>query len=116
MTFNGVNMGLGNIYKLSNAVTRSITAENVYGEKGKGGMADVSDTPQDDVTRIGQGWYRQEPARDLGRPWKVRPCITLPAQSTTTLMDVAGPGRDSTHLDHRRAEALSRPHSAHVLG
>ncbi len=92
MTFNGVNMGLGNIYKLSRAVTRSITAENVYGERGRGGMAEVSDTPQEEVTRIGQGWYRQEPARDLGRPWKIRPCITLPKQSTTTLMDVAGPG------------------------
>lgn len=92
MTFNGVNMGLGNIYKLSNAVTRSITAENVYGEKGRGGMAEVSDTPQDEVARIGQHWYRQEAARDLGRPWKVRPCITLPKGSSSTLMDVAGPG------------------------
>ncbi len=92
MAFNGVNMGLGNIYKLSSAVTRSITAENVYGEKGRGGMAEVSDAPQEAVTRLGQHWQRQEAARDLGRPWKVRPCITLPKQMTTTLMDVAGPG------------------------
>jgi len=53
MNFNGLNMTLGNISKLSNAKTRSITAENVYGEKSKGGMAEVSDTPQPEVTKIG---------------------------------------------------------------
>lgn len=85
--------GSCNISRLSKAVTRSITAENVYGEKGKGGMAEVSATPQPEVTRIGQQWDGPNPcARDLGRKWKVRPCITLPKESTTTLMDIAGPG------------------------
>lgn len=93
MAFSGVNMGLGNIMKLSNAQTRSITAENVYGEKGKGGMARVSDTPQPEVKKIGQVWGAANPcSRDLGRGWKVRPCITVPAGKTTTLMDVKGPG------------------------
>jgi len=32
------------------------------------------------------------PASDLGKGWKVRPCISLPANSTTTLADIAGPG------------------------
>ncbi|MHB9133950.1 MAG: glycoside hydrolase family 172 protein [Armatimonadota bacterium] len=91
--FNGLGMGLGNISRLSNAQTRSITAENVYGEKGKGGMAECSDTPQPEVERIGQVWDGANPcARDLGQTWKVRPCITLPAGSVTTLMDVDGPG------------------------
>ena len=86
-------MSLQNISKLSNAVTRSITAENVYGEKGRGGMAEVSATPQPEVAKIGQKWDGPNAcARDLGRSWKVRPCITLPAGSTTTLMDVDGPG------------------------
>jgi len=86
-------MALDNIMKLSNAVTRSITAENVYGEKGNGGMAELSATPQSEVARIGQKWDGANPcARDLGRGWKVRPCITLPKESTTTLMDVDGPG------------------------
>ena len=40
MTFNGADMSLGNITKLSDAETRSITAENVYGEKGRAGMAE----------------------------------------------------------------------------
>ena len=38
-TFNGLDMNLGNLYKLSNAETRSISPENFTGEKGKGGMA-----------------------------------------------------------------------------
>ncbi len=93
MSFNGAYMSLGNIMKLSDAVTRSITAENVYGEKGKGGMADVSAAPQPEVERIGQVWDGPNAcARDLGQTWKVRPCITLPPGETTLLMDVAGPG------------------------
>lgn len=92
MQFDGLSMGLGTITKLSDAQTRSITAENVYGEKGRGGMAEVSDTPQAEVARIGQKWERCEWSSDYGRGWKVRPCITLPARSTVTLMDVEGPG------------------------
>ena len=36
---NGLGMGLGNLAELSKAVTRSISAENFTGEKGKAGMA-----------------------------------------------------------------------------
>ena len=35
--FNGLNMNLGNLHRLSNAESRSISAENFTGEKGKGG-------------------------------------------------------------------------------
>ncbi len=92
-SFNGTNLSLGNIMKLSSAVTRSITAENVYGEKGRGGMAEVDAKPQSEVTKIGQKWEGPNAcARDLGQTWKVRPCIALPKESTTTLMDVKGPG------------------------
>jgi len=91
MNFNGLNMGLGNISKLSNAKTRSITAENVYGEKGKGGMAEVGDIPQPITEKIGQGWENNKCARDLGQKWKVRPCISLEKNSVSTIMDVDGP-------------------------
>ena len=37
--FNGVDMSLGTLSKLSNAKTRSISPENFTGAKGKGGMA-----------------------------------------------------------------------------
>lgn len=35
--FNGLEMNLGNLSRLSNAETRSISPENFTGEKGKGG-------------------------------------------------------------------------------
>jgi hypothetical protein len=93
MSFNGLGMTLGNLSRLSNSKTRSISAENVYGEKGRGGMADVSATPQPEVVKIGQQWVENFPAaRDLGRSWKARPFIRLPKESTATLMDVHGPG------------------------
>ena len=38
--FNGLDMNMGNLYRLSDAKTRSISPENFSGEKGKAGMAD----------------------------------------------------------------------------
>lgn len=69
---------LHNIFLLSHAKTRSISAENPTGEKGKGGMA-----------MEGAG---ARAARDLGQGWKVSPCITLPARTTVTLAEIQGPG------------------------
>ena len=88
---------MSGITKLTNGTTRLFTAENVYGEKGKGGMAHVSDTPQDEVKKIGQPWINQLPSRDLGQKWKVRPFTPIDAGSTITLMDTEGPGR-ITHI------------------
>jgi hypothetical protein len=68
---------LANLFLLSDAETRSISAENPMGERGGGAKA-VPDA--------------NHPASMLGKSWKVRPCITLETGSTTTLMDVAGPG------------------------
>jgi hypothetical protein len=68
---------LNNIYLLSDAETRSISAENPDGTKGGGAKA----TPD-----------ANNPASLLGKGWKVRPCITLPPGSTTTLADIAGAG------------------------
>ena len=87
-----------NISKLCDAQTHLITGENVYGEKGKGGMAQLSAEPQAEVTKIDQVWEGPNPcARDLGEKWKVRPCITLKSKKVTTLMDVDGPGK-ITHI------------------
>ena len=79
------------IARLKKGQTRLITAENVYGEKGKGGMATPTDNAQPEVLKIGQVWKKDMPSRELGQKWKVRPCIELPAGSTTTIMDVDGP-------------------------
>ena len=78
MSFNGLGMHLGNLWRLSNAKTRSISAENFTGEKGKGGMATE-----------GTG---ARPARNLGRGWKVSPSVRIPERSTFTLAEIEGPG------------------------
>ena len=77
-SFSGLNMSLGNLSRLSNAQTRSISAENFTGAKGQGGMATE-----------GEG---ANAARELGQGWKVSPCITLPANQTTTIAEIEGPG------------------------
>jgi len=73
----GLNLGLGALPMLSSAETRSISAENPDGAKGGGARA----VPEADNA-----------ASDLGKGWKVRPCIELPARSTTTLAEIDGPG------------------------
>ncbi|MDK3161802.1 DUF2961 domain-containing protein [Kamptonema cortianum] len=93
---NGFNHGLGNLMMLSNAKTRSITAENVYGEKGGGAKAGVYGSPPPGVTELGQTWEagkgHESAARDLGKGWKVRPCIKLEPGKETNLMDIDGAG------------------------
>jgi len=44
-SFNGLGMGPGNLSRLSNAKSRSISAENFSGEKGKGGMNSYWEMP-----------------------------------------------------------------------
>jgi len=70
--------GLGNLAKLSTAVTRSISPENFTGEAGKGGMA---------IEGTGKA-----PARELGQGWKVSPSININAGETVTLAQIDGAG------------------------
>ncbi len=57
-------------------------------------MAEVSDETQEEVARIGQHWEpNYSPAQLLGRGWKVRPCILIKSGTTSTIMDVEGPGQ-----------------------
>jgi hypothetical protein len=76
--FNGLNLSLGNLSRLSAAQTRSISPENRTGEKGRGGMA-----------AEGTGALC---ARDLGRGWKVSPSLRVPPGETLTLADIEGSG------------------------
>src|SRR5204863_4928077 len=76
--FNGLGMHLGNLSRLSKAQTRSISAENFTGEKGKGGMASEGSGAQ--------------AARDLGVGWKVSPSIKIEARTVATLADIHGSG------------------------
>ncbi len=76
--FNGLGMSLGNLARLSNAETRSISAENFTGEKGQGGMATE-----------GTGAVC---ARELGQGWKVSPSINIAGHSQVVLADIHGQG------------------------
>jgi len=78
MNFNGLGMSLGNLSRLSHAQTRSISAENFTGEKGKGGMAVE-----------GPGAHC---AVDLGQGWKISPLQKIEPGATFTLADIQGPG------------------------
>lgn len=77
-----MNTSLDQLFQMRDAESRSITAENPTGARGKGGM----ETPP---KWTGEGW---NPARELGQGWKVRPAITIDANATTTIADVEGPG------------------------
>ncbi|MDB5011225.1 MAG: hypothetical protein JWQ06_2014, partial [Mucilaginibacter sp.] len=85
--FNGLDMNLGNLSKLSDAKTRSISPENFTGEKGKGGTADpVKDKGKQNVANA--AWA----ARDLGLGWKVNPYIIINPGETITIAEIEGPG------------------------
>lgn len=82
------------LYCLSDAESRSISAENPTGEKGKGGMA--------------MEGLSSPCARELGQGWKISPFIKVEYGKETVLADIQGPGiikhiwiTDSTELDRQ---------------
>jgi len=77
-SYNGLNLSLGNLTRLSHAKTRSISPENLTGEKGRGGMATK-----------GTG---AEAARDLGQGWKISPSFEIGPKQVFTLAEIQGPG------------------------
>src|SRR5687767_1956533 len=76
--FNGLVGGLADLARLSHAQTRSISAENFTGEKGKAGMATE-----------GTGAIA---GRQLGQGWKISPSIIIAPRQTVTLAEIQGPG------------------------
>lgn len=84
--FNGLETNMGNIYRLSNAQSRSISPENFTGEKGKGGMADPVDKDKINMANASNA------ARDLGQGWKVNPYIRIQSGETVTLAEISGSG------------------------
>ncbi len=78
--FDGLSMNMGNLTRLSNAKTRSISPENYTGEKGKGGMCELDDG------------FAKVAARDLGKGWKVNPYIVIQPGETFEIADIEGPG------------------------
>ncbi|MEO6851741.1 MAG: glycoside hydrolase family 172 protein [Mucilaginibacter sp.] len=76
--FNGLDVNLSNIFRLSDAKTRSISPENFNGEKGKGGMA---------TTGTGAN-----ASRELGQKWKVSPSVVIKKKTTYTIAEIDGSG------------------------
>ena len=76
--FNGIGSSIGNLFRLSNAQTRSISPENFTGEKGKAGMS--TNGPA------------LPAARDLGQGWKLSPYVRIEAKKTFTLAEINGSG------------------------
>jgi hypothetical protein len=77
-SYNGLNLNLSNLTRLSKAKSRSISPENYTGEKGKGGAA-----------RTGTGGLA---SRDLGQGWKVSPSFYVWPKKTLTLAEIQGSG------------------------
>lgn len=85
--FNGLDMNMGTLSRLSDAQTRSISPENFTGAKGKGGMADPAKSKgQRNVANAANE------ARDLGTGWKVNPFIIINPGETFTIAEMDGPG------------------------
>lgn len=85
-SFNGLDMNLGNLSRLSNAKTRSISPENLTGEKGRGGMAKPEDKDKPNTANASNA------ARDLGQGWKVNPFVRIKPGETFTMAEIEGPG------------------------
>ena len=79
-SFNGLQTHMGNLYRLSDAKTRSISPENFTGEKGKGGMASLEEGSA------------AKAARELGQGWKVNPYIHIEPGQTFVLAEIEGSG------------------------
>jgi hypothetical protein len=77
-TFNGLGLDLGNIWRLSNSKTRSISPENFTGGKGQGARAETGSA--------------SDFSRDLGQGWKVSPFVDIKADQTFIMADIHGSG------------------------
>ena len=84
--FNGLEMNMGNLYRLSDAKTRSISPENFTGEKGKAGMAKPEEKDKPNTANAFNA------ARDLGQGWKVNPYVRIQPGQTFTMAEIEGPG------------------------
>lgn len=70
----GLGMHLGNLSRLSNVKTRSISVENPTVEKSKGAMSELYNPGT------------------LGCDWKCRPAVVIKASETFTIADIGGAG------------------------
>ncbi|MHB1455083.1 MAG: glycoside hydrolase family 172 protein [Saccharofermentanales bacterium] len=77
---NGIINGLQDLSRLSGALSRSISPENITGTSGNGGRCSIEKGSAGNA------------ARDLGIGWKVNPFIVIPGGKTVDLADIEGEG------------------------
>ena len=80
----GQTAGMENLYKVSGAMSRSISPENLTGEKGKGGMATLEEGSA------------AKAARELGQGWKVNPYVRIKPGETFVMGEI----KDSGIINH----------------
>ena len=73
-----LGIGMADMFRVSDAKSRSISPENFTGEKGRAGMA-----------TNGTG---KNAARELGQGWKISPSVVIKAKTTFTIGEITGPG------------------------
>lgn len=73
-----ITTGMHSLWLLSDAVSRSVTPENVHGKKGGGARA---------TEGLGA-----RAARDLGEGWKISPAFMIEPGQRLVLADIEGPG------------------------
>ena len=100
-TFNGLGMSLGNLSLLSAAQTRSISAENFDGSKGRARRATERTVAV--------------PSRELGQGWKVSPSVDIPAHGMATWRRFKG-RCDSTHVDDDTSRQMAQVGHPNFLG
>ena len=101
-SFDGLDMSLGSLPRLSHAKSRSLSAENPTGGKGQGGRATegirlLSDGIRQQLDQwYGEGRWPEgsgfDEAREFGVGWKVSPNIMIGPGETVELGRISGSG------------------------
>lgn len=78
--YDGLSCNMENLYRLSDAKSRSICPENPSGGKGMGAMCELEN---------GSLSYA---ACELGKGWKVNPLVRIQPGETMVIADIEGPG------------------------
>lgn len=74
--FNGIGTDINNLWRLSNAKSRSISPENYTGAKGGGAMCEL------------ENGFAKKAAADLGKGWKVNPFVIIQPGETFTVAQI----------------------------
>ena len=83
MAWNGLGVGLSNLWRLADGESRSISPENFTGERGRGGMA---------LEGTGAAYAAGLGPDGSGQGWKVSPSVHIEPGEEFVMADIAGSG------------------------